>query len=273
MGNSKKHQNPRGFGKRKKSKHAPKPAAPKPAAPKPTGACSHFPPRAVALSPVLLALAFVRAARELLLPLHAAALGMAVDEIGLYAAASFGVDTALVPLAGYVTDKYGRRVAGVPSLVITACGLLLLAYSQQRANVLIAAIVLGLGNGISNGWIQTVGADVAPAGLRPQFLGLWNLLLGLGTAVGPAAAGAVAEWFSLPLASIVAAAVALFGAAWYLFVAEETLVTTPVVPADVVAAVKKTEEPKPSPVSGPVVKRVARSSLDVTHGRGAPALL
>jgi hypothetical protein len=35
MGNSKKHQNPRGFGKRKKSKHAPKPAAPKPAAPKP----------------------------------------------------------------------------------------------------------------------------------------------------------------------------------------------------------------------------------------------
>jgi hypothetical protein len=35
MGNSNKRQNPRGFGQRKKSKHAPKPAAPKPAEPKP----------------------------------------------------------------------------------------------------------------------------------------------------------------------------------------------------------------------------------------------
>ena len=60
--------------------------------------------------------------------------------------------------------------------------------SKSTGMVLISALVLGLGNGMSNGWIQTVGADLAPEGFRPQFLGTWNLLMGIGTAVGPLAA-------------------------------------------------------------------------------------
>ena len=72
--------------------------------------------RPLVLSPVLIALTFVRAARELLLPLIAADLGATPAEIGMLSSASFAVDTALVPVAGPYHGRYGRRYAGVPSL-------------------------------------------------------------------------------------------------------------------------------------------------------------
>lgn len=182
-----------------------------------------FPRSAVRLAPVLVILTFVRAARELLLPLVALQLGASVAEIGGYTAASFAIDTALVPAAGFVMDKYGRRMAGAPSLALSAVGLALLAAASSRTLVLIAALALGLGNGMSNGWVQTVGADLAPVGYRPQFLGMWNLLMGVGTAIGPTAVGLIAQVASLEIASLMAGAISLAGAAWYVWLAEETL--------------------------------------------------
>ena len=77
---------------------------------------------------------------------------------------------------------------------------------------------------MSNGWIQTVGADLAPEGFRPQFLGTWNLLMGVGTAVGPLACGAIAQWLSVGIGALFAAVVAVAGAGWYAVGAEkETL--------------------------------------------------
>ncbi len=213
---------------------------------------STFPSKARWLTPVLIVLTFVRAARELLLPLQAAALGAGAAEIGMYTAASFAVDTALVPLAGCVMDRCGRRHAGAPALGLTALGLVLLAWSSARWAVLAAALVLGLGNGMSNGWIQTVGADLAPEGRRPQFLGVWNLLMGIGTAAGPAAIGAIAEWRDLATASLAAAAVALGGAAWYLLFDLETLPPPKAAPGSPPnTAPSKLSPPAPAPPTTP----------------------
>ena len=78
---------------------------------------------------------------------------------------------------------------------------------------------------MSNGWIQTVGADLAPAGQRAQFLGMWNMLMGCGTAAGPVLIGAVAQWLSVGAACIVASRVSALGAVWYFLGAVETLPT------------------------------------------------
>ena len=85
-----------------------------------------FPRRAMLIAPVLVALSFVRAARELLLPLKSDLLGLDLGQIGYMMAASFGVDTACVPLAGYIMDTHGRRVAGAAALLISAVGFALL---------------------------------------------------------------------------------------------------------------------------------------------------
>ena len=178
---------------------------------------------ALIMSPVLVVLAFARATRELLLPLKAAELGVSSSEVGGITAASFAVDTALVPLAGYVMDRHGRKYAGAPALAFSAFGLTLVALAHTPSLLLIASIVLGLGMGLSNGWIQVVGADLAPEGSRPQFLGMWNLIMGLGSAIGPLLIGAIAQVSDSMMASLAAAAITGAGAAWYIVMGLETL--------------------------------------------------
>ena len=196
--------------------------------PKPVGWAScfgsmAFSREAMLTAPVLIILSFARATRELLLPLRAKQLGASPSEVGAITAASFAIDTALVPLAGCVMDRHGRRTAGVPALGLSAFGLALVAIAPTTPTLLGAGLVLGMGMGMSNGWIQTVGADLAPAGSRPQFLGMWNLLMGLGTAIGPLAVGAIAQVRNVQVASMAAAIISAIGCAWYIFLGVETL--------------------------------------------------
>ena len=174
-------------------------------------------------APVLVVLSFARATRELLLPLKAVELGASSSTVGAVTAASFAVDTALVPVAGFVMDRYGRKYAGTPALAFSAFGFVLLALADTLGTAVGASVLLGLGMGMSNGWIQTVGADLAPDGARPQFLGMWNLIMGLGTAVGPLVTGAVAQWRNMEVATLLAALITAAGAAWYVALGAETL--------------------------------------------------
>ena len=52
--------------------------------------------------------------------------------------------------------------------------------------LLIAALVIGFGNGIGSGMIMTLGADYSPAVGRAHFLGVWRLMSDLGSTGGPA---------------------------------------------------------------------------------------
>jgi MFS family permease len=140
----------------------------------------------------------VRAARQTALPLWA-------DHIGLdpsTTSAIFGIsaltDTFLFYPAGKVMDRKGRLWVAVPALGITAVGLICLPLTHSLVTVAIVAAAIGLGNGIGSGIIMTLGADVAPAAQRAQFLGLWRIMTDSGNAAGPlvitagAAAGSLA---------------------------------------------------------------------------------
>ena len=88
-----------------------------------------------------------------------------------------------------------------------------------------ASLPLGLGNGLSNGWIQTVGADLAPAGQKARFLGYWNAALNAGGAVGPILVGLLAQLTGSTLvASLAAGGAVAIGALWYALCGVETLV-------------------------------------------------
>lgn len=90
--------------------------------------------------------------------------------------------------------------------------------------MLLSSLTIGLGNGMSNGWIQTVGADLKPAEGGAQFLGTWNLLNGIGGALGPLVVGFVIQWTDTEVAAFGSAFIAAIGAAWYLLGAPETLI-------------------------------------------------
>src|SRR5699024_3991346 len=51
--------------------------------------------------------------------------------------------------------------------------------------LMVAAVLIGLGNGFGAGIVMTLGADYSPTVSRPKFLALWRLLCDTGTLTGP----------------------------------------------------------------------------------------
>jgi MFS family permease len=127
----------------------------------------------------------VRAGRQVVLPLWTEHLGLSPATTSLVFGISGAVDMLLFYPAGRVMDRRGRLWVAIPSMVVLGLGILALPWATTLAAVTVVAMVVGLGNGIGSGILMTLGADVAPAAVRSQFLGIWRLFSDAGGAAGP----------------------------------------------------------------------------------------
>jgi hypothetical protein len=75
-----------------------------------------------------------------------------------------------------------------------------------------AAVVMGIGNGIGSGIVNTLGADAAPVLGRPTFLGVWRELADGGSALGPVILSAVTALAGLAGGIVVSGGVGLAAA-------------------------------------------------------------
>lgn len=165
----------------------------------------------------------MRASRTVLIPLFGDHLGLSVAEIGLIVSASALIDVSLFYPAGLIMDRWGRRATAVPSSVIFALALALLAPVVGFYSLLGVALLLGIANGLSTGIVLTLGTDLAPPERRSEFLGLWRLLTDLGSTSGPLLVGGVVKMASLAVAPLVVGACGLAGAFIVWRFVEETL--------------------------------------------------
>ena len=131
------------------------------------------------------ALQLVREQRRLLVVLWGISIGLDAKAIGLVVSVASAVDMAMFPLAGYAMDHWGRKVAGVSCIGLLSIALGLLPLTATPLPYLLVAVMAGVGNGFGSGVIMTMGADIAPADERIQFLGVWRLVGDLGALVGP----------------------------------------------------------------------------------------
>ena len=154
----------------------------------------------------VLAVGAVRASRQVVLPLWSAHLGFSPATTSVIFGISGAVDMLLFYPAGKIMDRFGRLWIAIPSMLILGGAILALPFTTTIAGVTAAAMVMGLGNGIGSGILMTLGADVAPAAARAQFLGIWRLFSDSGSAAGPLVVAAGAALGSL------AAGVAAMGA-------------------------------------------------------------
>jgi MFS family permease len=129
--------------------------------------------------------AAVRASRQVVLPLWAEHLGLSPVATSVIYGLAGGLDSATFYPAGRVMDRKGRRWVAVPSMLIMGSALVLMPLTVGFGTLLLAALLLGFGNGIGSGMIMTLGADYAPAVGRPAFLGIWRLLSDIGSCGGP----------------------------------------------------------------------------------------
>jgi MFS family permease len=172
---------------------------------------------------VVIALQMLRQVRDVFLPLWGEAIGLGVAQIGLVYGASSLLDTSMFYPAGYVMDRFGRKWAGVPSLITLSIGLLFLPVTSELYGYTLVAMILGIGNGLGPGIVMTLGADFAPQARRGEFLGLWRFVSDAGSAGGPLVVSLIAGMAGLGLAAAVTAVLGLTGAVLMWLRVPETL--------------------------------------------------
>ncbi len=153
-----------------------------------------------------------RAARDAVLPLWGDHLGLEAATVSLVFGLGALVDVVCSYPAGRLMDRYGRAWVAVPSLVLMAVAYLGLPLATGLAGFAAASLVLGLGNGLGNGVIMTLGADTAPPATRAEFLAAWRLTHDLGFLAGPLGIAGAAATAPLLAAPLTMAAVAGGGA-------------------------------------------------------------
>jgi MFS family permease len=115
--------------------------------------------------------------------------------------------------AGKVMDQKGRRWVAVPSMLIMGLPLLLMPFTHSATTLLLAAAVIGFGNGIGSGMVMTLGADHSPRLGRAHFLGVWRLMSDIGASCGPALLSFLAATLSLGAGIAVTGLIAFAAAA------------------------------------------------------------
>ena len=145
----------------------------------------------------------IRAGRNIVIPLIGAELlGLEVGAIGVVMSAGAAVDMTLFYPAGWLMDRFGRKFAIVPSVLIQALGMALLPFAAGFGGLLLISCLIGFGNGIGSGTMMTLGADLAPAEARAEFLGAWRFIGDSGGMLGPVIVGGVADLLVLPAAAL-----------------------------------------------------------------------
>lgn len=157
-----------------------------------------------------------RASRQVLLPLWAAHIGADAAVVALLFGIAGAVDVLMSYPSGLWMDRFGRRAIGVPSMLAFAAGYAALPFATSVTGLGVVALLLGVANGLSNGVIMTVGADIAPEDRRAEFLGAWRLTHDAGMFAGPIAIGVVGAVSMLgPAAAVLAVAAGAGAGAMY----------------------------------------------------------
>ncbi len=153
----------------------------------------------------------VRYGRFIILPLIGESIGLDIAQIGILVAIGSASDIVLFPAAGYLMDRFGRLAAIVPSFSLMGVGLLFLAGASSHGAIIIAAAIIGVGNGLGSGTMMTLSSDLAPLDSPGEFLAALGTIRELGRIGGPLGVGFLADRVGLDTAALAMASVAFVG--------------------------------------------------------------
>lgn len=170
----------------------------------------------------------IRAGRQLLIPLYGKSLGLDIAAVGSILSIAAALDVAMFFPAGFMMDRFGRKVAAVPSFAVMAIGMVVVSMATDFRSLLLGAAVLGFGNGLGSGTMMTLGADLAPPGAVGEFLGFWRLIGDTGQSGGPLIVGAAADAFGLAATALILSGIGAAAALTLALLVRETKVGTAV---------------------------------------------
>ena len=161
---------------------------------------------------------------HIIIPLYAdEVVGLTTQQVRSVVMISSAVDMSMFPIAGFMMDRFGRRYATVPGICIFATGMVLMPFTGTFTWLLLAAILMRLGNGVASGTMMTLGADLAPPEGTGEFLGLWRLTGDFGGSAGPVVVGNIADLFGLSYSGFALGGIGYLAVGIFLWLVPETL--------------------------------------------------
>ncbi len=147
--------------------------------------------------------------------------------------ATFGtiVGIPITFVAGYLMDRFGRKVTMVPGFILIALGVFYLAAGAAMgwslATFIAGFLWIQATGSITAGSMQVLGADMAPAAGRGRFFGFWRLINQVGALISPAAFAWIAERQGYSVGFVLFGVSALVTAILLAFTVTETVKTEP----------------------------------------------
>ncbi|HEY8531278.1 MAG TPA: MFS transporter [Limnochorda sp.] len=137
------------------------------------------------------------------LPALQQALDISAVQVGLLITAFSVPAGLLIPVAGALSDQYGRKIIMVPALILYGAGGLLAGAAALWLNepfpyILGARVVQGMGAGGTYQLAMTLAGDLLPPGRRARALGLLETSNGAGKVASPLLGSllGVVAWFA-----------------------------------------------------------------------------
>ncbi len=126
--------------------------------------------------------------------------------------------TIVVPLAGKLSDIYGRKPLYMTGVVVFAIGSLLSGVAPNFWFLVFARFVQGAGMGFLMPLSQAIIGDIISPRERGKYQGMMGASFGLASIIGPAAGGFITQYYSwrwlffvnLPFAALTLLVVALY---------------------------------------------------------------
>jgi MFS family permease len=161
----------------------------------------------------VLLLSAIRQTRQVVVPLWAQHLHLSASTASILFGLSGAIEALVFYPGGLIMDRWGRKAVAVPCTLIMGLSFLAMPLTHSALALGAVAMVVGLGNGIGSGIVNTLGADVAPVLGRPTFLGVWRELADGGAAIGPVILSVVTGAAGLASGIVVSGVVGLAAAA------------------------------------------------------------
>ena len=128
-------------------------------------------------------LAIVRTARIIGLPLWALYLKVPPGTATLFIGIAASLDLVLFYTSGQVMDRWGRRAAAVPTMFLLGLTMFALPLTSDAWGILWIGLAMSVANGLGSGLIMVIGADLAPADARGEFLAAFRLMIDASTSM------------------------------------------------------------------------------------------
>ena len=119
--------------------------------------------------------------------------------LGLYswmATAYLLCETVMIPIAGKLSDLYGRKPLFLIGLGIFVGGALVAGMSANMEMFIVCRAVQGIGGGILIPVAMAAVADLYSPAERPRMQGMLGAVFGIGSGIGPLVGGYITEYVS-----------------------------------------------------------------------------